>query len=262
MSDFLKSRRARLSPSDVGLPSGRRRRTPGLRREEVAELASVGLTWYTWLEQGRDIRVSGEVLAAISAALRLSASEEEHLFRLAGREVPPKAAPEVFVPARLRWVLDRWDPFPAHVTGRRRDLVAWNRSSEEINRWSELPADRRNLLWFVFRTERARQLLVDWQAEAASSVAAFRSEAGPDLSAPDFRDLVNELTTTSVEFAEMFSRHDVQPRKAGTGRIQHPELGRLELEFTSLQVLEEPSLRLYLYSPANEESEAKLLQSR
>src|ERR671929_266244 len=115
LSEFLKSRRARISPAAVGLPSGRRRRTPGLRREEVADLAGVGLTWYTWLEQGRDIRVSDEVLTSIARALQLEPAERVHLFRLAGH-APPAAEPATAISPRLQRVLDAWDPFPAHVS--------------------------------------------------------------------------------------------------------------------------------------------------
>src|SRR5437870_8977276 len=121
----------------MGLPNGRRRRTPGLRREEVADLAGVGLTWYTWLEQGRDIRVSPEVLTAVARALQLEPVERVHLFRLAGH-APPAAEPaSPSMSPRLQRVLDAWDPFPAHVAGRRRDVVAWNRASEAVNRSEE-----------------------------------------------------------------------------------------------------------------------------
>src|SRR3981189_2830774 len=120
LSQFLKSRRARISPTTLGLPNGRRRRTPGLRREEVAELAGVGLTWYTWLEQGRDIRVSAQVLSAIARALQLEPAERSHLFRLAGHAPPATESVRAELSPRLRRVLDSWDPYPAHVTGRRR----------------------------------------------------------------------------------------------------------------------------------------------
>jgi transcriptional regulator with XRE-family HTH domain len=180
LSRFLKSRRARVSPAAVGLPRRARRRTPGLRREEVADLAGVGLTWYTWLEQGRDIRVSPEVLTGVARALQLEPAERAHLFRLAGH-APPAAAPAAAVSPRLRRVLDHWDPFPAHLTGRRRDVLAWNRASEAINGWSQLPQEKLNVLWFMFTLPSTRRLLVDWEHEAALSVAAFRAEAGGDL---------------------------------------------------------------------------------
>src|SRR5919197_6326252 len=123
LSEFLRSRRARLSPATVGLPRRSRRRTPGLRREEVADLSGVGVTWYTWLEQGREIRVSPEVLTGIASALQLEPAERAHLFRLAGHAPPAPAPAAAIVSPRLQRVLDHWDPFPAHVAGRRRDLL-------------------------------------------------------------------------------------------------------------------------------------------
>ena len=201
LSGFLKSRRARISPATVGLPNGRRRRTPGLRREEVADLAGVGLTWYTWLEQGRDIRVSPEVLAAIARALQLEPAERAHLFRLAGHAPPATEPAAASISPRLRRVLDAWDPFPAHVAGRRRDLLAWNRASEVINGWSRLPEGRCNLLWFMFLVPTTRRLLLDWEQEAPLSVAALRAEAGRDLGEPDYQELIGGLLEGSPDFA-------------------------------------------------------------
>jgi transcriptional regulator with XRE-family HTH domain len=252
LSEFLKSRRARISPATVGLPNGRRRRTPGLRREEVADLAGVGPTWYTWLEQGRDIRVSDEVLTAIARALQLEPAERAHLFRLAGHTPPaPEPATDTISP-RLRRVLDAWNPYPAHITGRRRDVLAWNRASEAINGWSQLPDDRRNLVWFMFMVPSARELLVEWEKEAALTVAALRAEAGRDLSEPDYRELIADLLENSPEFAAIWARQDVRGRREGLMRFRHPERGRFDLEFTSFQVAEQPSLRLALYTPADD----------
>ncbi|MBV9282110.1 MAG: helix-turn-helix domain-containing protein [Chloroflexi bacterium] len=252
LSDFLRSRRARIAPAAIGLPNGRRRRTPGLRREEVADLAGVGLTWYTWLEQGRDIRVSAEVLTAIARALQLEPAERAHLFRLAGHVPPaPEAAADIVSP-RLRRVLDAWDPFPAFVSGRRRDVLAWNRASEAVTGWSQLPDDRRNAVWNVFMVPSTRTRLVEWEKEAALSVAAFRAEAGRDLSEPDYQELITELLESSPEFAAIWARQDVRGRREGLKRYNHPELGRFDLEYTSFQVAEQPSLRLALYTPADD----------
>ena len=252
LSEFLKSRRARISPATVGLPAGRRRRTPGLRREEVADLAGVGLTWYTWLEQGRDIRVSDEVLTSIARALQLEPAERAHLFRLAGHAPPTPEPGSPVVSPRLCRVLDAWDPYPAHITGRRRDVLAWNRTSEAINGWSQLPDDRRNLLWFVFMVPSTRTLLVDWESEAALTVAALRAEAGQDLSKPDYQELINDLLEGSPDFAAIWARQDVRGRREGLKRFRHPQFGRFDLEYTSLQVAEQPSLRVSLYTPADD----------
>lgn len=257
LSKFLKARRARLSPATVGLQSGPRRRTPGLRREEVAERAGVGLTWYTWLEQGRDIRVSPQVLAAVARALQLTPAERAHLFRLAGH-APPVAEVATSISPRLRRILDLWEPFPAHVSGRRRDVLAWNRVSDAIHGWSQQPEDKRNILRFMFLVPSIRKLLVDWEHETALSVAALRAEAGSDLGDADYRDLITELIEGSVEFAAMWARQDVRGRQEGLTRFKHPVFGRLDLEYTSFQVVEHPSLRLYLYTPTDDRSTAKL----
>lgn len=246
----------------VGLPNGRRRRTPGLRREEVANLAGVGLTWYTWLEQGRDIRVSPEVLRGIARALLLEPAERAHLFRLAGHAPPAIELATASISPRLRRVLDCWDPFPAHITGRRRDILAWNRASDAIYGLSRLPEDKRNILWFVFMVPSTRRLMLDWEREAALSVAALRAEAGRDLGEPDYQELITELLEDSPDFAAMWGRQDVRGRQEGLKRLQHLELGRLNLEYTSFQVAEQPSLRLFLFTPADDgRSKAKLREA-
>jgi transcriptional regulator with XRE-family HTH domain len=261
LSDFLKSRRARISPAAVGLPNRARRRTPGLRREEVADLAGVGVTWYTWLEQGRNIRVSPEVLTGIARALQLEPAERAHLFRLAGHGTPAPEPVAAAISPRLQRVLDHWDPFPAHVTGRRRDILAWNGASELINGWSRLPEDKRNILWSTFQVPATRRLLVDWEHEAALSVAAFRAEAGGDLGEPYYQELITELLAVDPDFARMWARQDVRGRREGLKHFQHPALGRFDLEFTAFQVAEQPSLRLFLYAPADGRSEGKLREA-
>jgi transcriptional regulator with XRE-family HTH domain len=262
LSDFLKSRRARISPATVGRQNGQRRRTPGLRREEVADLAGVGLTWYTWLEQGRDIRVSPQFLAAVSRALQLEPAERAHLFRLAGQAPPaPEPVTDSLSP-RLRRVLDGWDPFPAHVAGRRRDILAWNRTSDAIYGWSRLPEHKRNTLWWAFMVPATRRLMLDWEREVALAVAGFRADAGRDLVEADYQELITELLEGSPDFAAIWSRQDVRGRQEGRKRLQHPELGRLDLEFTIFHIAEQPSLRLYLYTPADDGlSETKLRET-
>jgi transcriptional regulator with XRE-family HTH domain len=260
LSEFLKSRRGRISPTTVGLQPGRRRRTPGLRREEVADLAGVGLTWYTWLEQGRDIRVSPQVLGAISRALHLEPSERTHLFRLAGQAPPAPEPVEDSLSPRLRRILDGWEPFPAHVAGRRRDILAWNGTSDEIYGWSRLPEHRRNTLWWAFMIPETKRLLVDWEHECALAVAAFRADAGSDLGDADYQELIADLLDGSPEFAAIWARQDVRGRQEGRKVLRHPELGRLDLEFTILQIPEQPSLRLYLYTPADDGETATKLR--
>ena len=257
----MKSRRARISPASAGLPNRGRRRTPGLRREEVADLSAVGVTWYTWLEQGRDIRISADALSRIAAALRLEPAERTHLFRLAGHTPPTlESAAQLFSP-RLQRVLDAWDPYPAHITGRRRDVLAWNRAGDLIHKWSELPTDRRNVLWSLFMVPSARHLHPDWEQEVPLSVAALRAEAGHRVSDPDYRELIDELMRGSPEFAALWARHDVRGREGGIKRFNHPQLGRLEFEYTPFEVLEQPSMRLYLFTPTDERTERKMREA-
>ncbi|TMD17654.1 MAG: helix-turn-helix domain-containing protein [Chloroflexi bacterium] len=261
LSGFLKSRRARISPPIVGLKNGNRRRTPGLRREEVADLAGVGLTWYTWLEQGRDIRVSPHVLGAIARALQLEASERAHLFRLAGHPPPVTERLAAAVSPRLQRILDAWDPFPAQIAGRRRDILAWNRASDAIYGWSRMPEHQRNTLCWAFLVPETRRVLFDWEHECALAVAAFRADAGRDLVEPDYQELITDLLRRSTDFAAIWAQQDVRGRQEGRKRLQHPELGRLDLEFTIFQVAEQPSLRLYLYTPGDSGTETKLRET-
>jgi transcriptional regulator with XRE-family HTH domain len=258
LSEFLKSRRARISPASAGIPNRGRRRTPGLRREEVADLAAVGVTWYTWLEQGRDIRVSVDALNRIAAALRLEPAERTHLFRLAGHAAPAQKSASDLLSPRLQRVLDAWDPYPAHITGRRRDVLAWNKAGDLIHKWTELPIDRRNILWSLFMVPSARHLHADWAQAVPLSVAALRAEAGHHLGDPDYRLLIDELIGASQEFAALWGRQDVRGREGGAKHFNHPQLGRLGFEYTPFEIPEQPSMRLYLFTPTDERTERKM----
>jgi transcriptional regulator with XRE-family HTH domain len=261
LGDFLKSRRARIHPETVGLSNGTRRRTPGLRREEVAQLAGVGLTWYTWLEQGRDIRVSQLVLQAIARTLQLEPTERRHLHRLAGYEAPSEAScAREAVGATLRRVLELWEPYPAQVTGRRIDVLAWNRAAAAVfGDLSLQPEGRRNNVWRIFMQRECRELLVDWEDEAARLVASLRAEAGPDLADPDYQDLIAELLEQSAEFGALWARQDVRGRLEGLKRLRHPVVGRLDLTHTTYRVNDHPNLQLVLYTAAKDsETDLKL----
>ena len=261
LSSFLKSRRARIPPAAVGLQTGQRRRTPGLRREEVADLAGVGLTWYTWLEQGRDIRVSAQVLGAIARALQLEPSERGHLFRLAGHTPPTAQAAATAISPRLRSVLDAWDPYPAQIAGRRRDILAWNRASDLIYGWSRFPDDKRNSMRVLFLDAVTRRMFIDWENETAVAIAAFRADAGRDIGDPDYQELINDLVEMSPQWASLWTKQDVRGRPEGLKKLQHHALGRINLDFTIFQVAEQPSLRLYLYTPGDERTEIKLREA-
>jgi hypothetical protein len=229
LAEFLKTRRARLTPADVGIIGGLRRRTPGLRREEVAELAGMGLAWYTWLEQARDIHVSNDVFNAIARALRLSSDERAHLFALAhgtGPAAPMQASVgTVRVTDAEQLVLDALDPNPAHIRDDRWDLLAWNSSFAEATRFDQVPIADRNLLWLMFTHPVTVELTADWEAEARFAVAQFRFECARRLDDPGVLGLVARLSDMSSEFRKWWSNHDVTCGVGSTTEWRRPPTG-------------------------------------
>jgi transcriptional regulator with XRE-family HTH domain len=248
---FLRSRRERLTPAEVGLPSGFRRRTPGLRREEVALLAGVGTTWYTWLEQGRDVRPSPEVLAALADALRLGPAERRHLFILSDRPAPRARPGELErVDAALRRMLDSLTAQPALVLGRRWDILAWNRAADSIwGPYDRLQGDERNMLNLVFADPDHRRLLVDWEVVAKSAIAMFRGDYARYAGDADFERLVARLTRLSPEFAVWWLRREVAEPLSGRKRLDHPRVGLMEFEYSSFSVGDQPDMKLIVFTP-------------
>nr|WP_221332988.1 helix-turn-helix transcriptional regulator [Nocardia transvalensis] len=250
MRDFLRSRRARLTPDDVGLPSGGKRRTPGLRREEVAVLAGVGVSWYTWLEQARDITVSAEVLDAVGRALRLSEAERAHLYLLAGLN-PPLAgrAPDGDVTPELRRLLDAWSPRPAILRDRYWNLLGVNEAARRVFGFGA--ADRNCLISF-FTNERYRDLHIRWATAAPAVVAAFRADAARAPGDPGFARVIEELRSASADFAGLWARHEVGVPGQAVKAVRHPDLGDLEFDMTTLSVVDHPNWFLELYNPRPE----------
>jgi transcriptional regulator with XRE-family HTH domain len=253
--EFLRSRRERLTPSDVGLPDGFRRRTPGLRREEVALLAGVGVTWYTWLEQGRDVQPSAEVLSALADALRLNAAERRHLYILNDRP-PPEArprGPERVEPPLLR-MLDSLTNQPAYVLGRRWDVLAWNRAAEFLfGDYGKLDGDERNIIHMVFANKAHRKLLIDWDELAPTSLAMFRADSARYAGDPDFERLIDALKRVSPEFRELWSRQDVLRSLGSQKRIRHPVVGQMTFESASFAVTGQADMKLIVYTPLDED---------
>ncbi|MGA5653511.1 helix-turn-helix transcriptional regulator [Rahnella contaminans] len=248
---FLQSRRARLSPEQVGLPSGFRRRTPGLRREEVAQLADIGSTWYTWLEQGRDVRPSVEVLDAISRALQLDPAEKHHLFTLAAissSEEKPKT--EEHVPDSLTRMLKALVGQPAYVLGCRWDILAWNDDAVRVfGDFGRLEGDHRNLMHMMFTSQSHRQILADWDTLAPLSLAMFRSDCAHYVGDPDFERLISLLKEESPEFRAWWPRNDVLQQPSTIKRITHPDEGHLAFEYLSLAVEGCPGMRFIVCTP-------------
>lgn len=250
LADFLRTRRARLSPTDVGLPMGSRRRTPGLRREEVAELADVGLAWYTWLEQARDIRASAEVAERLAGSLQLDATERSHLFRLAGHPLPSALlSPEEAAAPALQRMLDNFTLSASYIVGRRWDILAWNAAAADIfGDFGQLPPGDRNGIWLTFTSAYYRRLFVDWKTYAQTALAQFRVDCDQAADDPHMQELVERLKGASPEFAAWWPRHEVRPCANLLKTLNHPSLGRIVLEHASFHVTGHPHLRLVVHT--------------
>jgi transcriptional regulator with XRE-family HTH domain len=263
LADFLRRRRAEIKPEDIGLPAGGRRRTPGLRREELAALAGVGTTWYTWLEQGRDVRASLEVLEALARALQLSPVERTHLLLLGrGEEAPASTPPAECVSPTIRRMIESLDPSPAFVIGRRWDYLAWNRAAcALLCDFDAVPTPERNHLWMMFVDPRRRELMTDWEASARTCVAKFRADHARHLDDPAFDELVQALRGASREFCRFWKRHEVARTGSGRKELVHPEAGRLIFEHAVFHPTDEPEQRLILYTPVPGTGTAEKLEA-
>jgi transcriptional regulator with XRE-family HTH domain len=259
LAAFLRSRRGRISPADVGMPAGLRRRTPGLRREEVAQLAGVGITWYTWLEQGRPINVSVQVLKAIARTLRLDQTETDHLFRLA--EIPAAAGPAAHdrLEPQVQVVLDSIGDLPASVMTSRYDLVAWNAAYAAM--WPRVREDEweRNLLWSTFVTPGLCPTSpVHRERELSQMVATFRASFARHLGEPVWTELIERLCAASEEFERMWAAQNVASPATRVKVFDHPAVGEVRLSVVSFAVVATPETRMAVYTPADEESRTSL----
>ena len=252
LAGFLRSRREMLRPEEAGIEPGPRRRTPGLRREEVAQMSGVSVTWYTWLEQGRKITVSGQVLEGLARALRLSAAERRHLYTLAGVAFSPDTPQPAVVNPTLRALVETLDPNPAHVTNICWDLLAYNRAYEQlVGGLDGLPDEQRNSIWLLFTRPSMRTLLVDWQREAKDILGQFRASVGRYPNDPRVRELLEALAAASPDFVAMWSEHPVQAYAPAMKRFQHPMAGRVTFNTTKLTVAEDHNQHLVVFLPAS-----------
>ena len=249
------------------MPNGGRRRTPGLRREELATLAGVGTTWYTWLEQGRDVRASLEVLESISRALRLTPAERTHLVLLGrGEDPPPCKVPAERVSATLRRVIDNLGPNPAFVIGRRWDYLAWNRAASVVlGDFGKLPPGARNHVWAHFMDPSRREMFADWERSSRLLVAKFRADSAHHIGDPEFEQLIQALRQSSPEFCKAWKRHEVSRSSVGRKEILHPVAGKMVFEHAVMHPGDAPEQRLTLYSPLPEDDTpaklARLMES-
>jgi transcriptional regulator with XRE-family HTH domain len=263
LADFLRQRRARLSPTEVGLPPGSRRRTPGLRREEVAQLANIGTSWYVWLEQGRDVHPSTQVLESLAGALRLTANERRHLFLLAGQPLPSSALPlEECVSPTLQQMLDDLNPTPACVIGRRWDYLAWNKAADAVFAISEAsPPYARNVVWHFFTNPTTREHFTHWEQMARGLLAEFRTTSARYPGDAWFEDLIEDLKQASPEFRRWWPHHDTSNLVDSEKIIEHPMLGHLEFKHLTLHVFSDPDIRVTAYIP-DAQTRAKLQRFR
>lgn len=256
---YLRDRRAKLDPDAFGFPS-RRRRTPGLRREEVAQRANISPTWYTWLEQGRGGAPSADVLDRIAHALMLTDVEREHLFLLAlGRPPQVRFKKGDGITPRLQRILDALDPCPALIRTVTWDVVGWNRASTVLlTDYGLLPPNQRNILRLIFLDPRVRAAQTHWESVARFVVAAFRVDAMRAGAADEVRPLVDELCRSSPDFAVMWRDNDVRDHGEEVKHLQHPQFGPIELEYSSFAVDGRPDLSLVVYTPANRDIAEKI----
>jgi len=258
LSTFLKDRRKRLDPAAFGF-SGRRR-TPGLRREEVAQRANISTTWYTWLEQGRGGPPSPQVLERLADALMLTEAEREHLF-LVGIGRPPKASPasQDGVTPRLQRFLDALKFIPAIIATPQWDIIAWNAAARvALTDYPALSRDERNILRRIFLDPMTRAAQEDWESVARFLVATFRAETARAGESDRAKELLAELSKKSAEFTAMWADNDVRSTGEGLKRLRHPVVGPIAFEFSSFAVDGRPDLKLLTYNPAEEHDAEKM----
>jgi transcriptional regulator with XRE-family HTH domain len=263
LGKFLRTRRARLSPADFGMPEGSRRRTPGLRREELALVAGVGVTWYTWLEQGREINVSIQVLEALARTLGLDRAERWHMYVLAEAVPVAVSSGRCTVPDTLAEILRALDPLPAVVTNTRFDVLAENDAFLDLFRdWHSLPCIHKNTLWCTLTEPSARDKFPQYEESVRYQAARLRAAYARHVGDPDWEEDIRRLCALSGEFAELWARHEVAEFRPCTRTFVHRDAGPLTFTTSELQVPGSPEARLSVYTPADDETRKRLPETR
>ncbi|NMH75750.1 helix-turn-helix domain-containing protein [Pseudonocardia xinjiangensis] len=252
LGEFLKARRRQLVRADLGLPPVLGRGVSRVRREEVSCLSGVSVTWYTWLEQGRQIKPSRQVLDALARTLRLSPAEHGYILSLAGYSAPqpiPEPSAEA-APPHVQRLLESLDGFPAYAIAPDWAIWGWNAAYTALYRdLARVPAADRNLLWLIFTDPYLRELMPDWGFMSRRHVAQFRAEAGPRLGHPSFSRLVQRLLQASAAFRAAWESHDIEGFASRERLFRHPVVGDLHLEHYRLAPSDHPNLRLVIYTP-------------
>jgi transcriptional regulator with XRE-family HTH domain len=269
LSSFLKSQRAKISPESVGFPTGTRRRTPGLRREEVAQLAGISLTWYTWLEQGRDIQVSKSVLDCVADALQLTLDERKYLFSLALesntsvhllKEEPPKISPS------LQRILEELRFCPTIISDRHCQIVGWNQAASQVFLdFDQIPVEQRNMIRLLFTRNELQRLAVNWEHFVQGFLSIFRAYYGQYVEDEWYDQFLEEMKDAHPDFTRLWERSRVSSAPEVLLEFRHGKAGKMLFHLTSLQVHGSADLRCSIYTPAPEsttESKLKRLMER
>lgn len=252
LGDFLKTRRAKISPLQAGLPEGSHRRTPGLRREEVASLSGIGITWYTWLEQGREIQVSAQVLESLSRVFMLNEEETHHLYTLANQTLPTNIPPhkQVINPI-LQRILDSLTLSPSLILDTRWNVIAWNKAAKAaLMDFETISIEDRNYIWLTFTNPQYKKMFDHWEQQAQGLIARFRAECGKYIEDPWVTEFVRKLKNESREFEQWWSMHNVENEKESYKIFNHPIAGKLTFEHTSFFVADNMNLKLFINAPA------------
>ncbi|MET7732630.1 helix-turn-helix domain-containing protein [Streptomyces sp. NPDC005402] len=259
LAAFLRHRREHITPEQVGLPRGRRRRTPGLRREEVAQLSAVGVTWYTWLEQARDIQVSVQVLDALARALLLDPSERSHLFQLAGAIDPTPATVCPSVTPAIRQVLEQLEPVPACVQNSRYDILAYNRTyGLLLCDLDTVPPEDRNCMILSYSNDDWRSSIIHLPEAQRLMAARFRATMAGHLAEPGWKMLLKRLRALSPEFREVWDRHEVVEHRGRRKEFMNHYVGQVSVDHTDLWLGPEAGPRMVIYAPADDETRRRL----
>lgn len=254
LGEFLQAIRKRGEPEAFGFPTGARRRTKGLRREEVAQLADISATWYTWIEQGRDVNMSSEALVRTAQALKLTRTERAYLFDLAGRRDPQGSIQEEDLASTTLTSLLKEIKVPAYLLGRTWNMLAWNKTAERLfGEWLTSEDDNMtpNLLRLVFTHHNAKSFVMNWETRSKRLVAEFRADCRSRLDEPILQNLVIELSKTSVEFDQFWKQYNVLERQGGTREFNHPQLGILTYKQVTMRPVDQEQLKLVMLYPTN-----------
>ncbi|MED1738591.1 helix-turn-helix transcriptional regulator [Bacillus swezeyi] len=257
LGDFLKLKRSQLSPQEYGLPIGSRRKAKGLRREEMAQLSGIGLTWYTWLEQGRDIQVSTQVLESISKVLKLNYEEKRHVFLLAGQHIPldEYSSSNQSLHPVVKNLIQHLSDCPVYVTDEKWDVIFWNQAACVVfGDFSRMNKKEKNAIWRCFCSKDYQNLLADWEGHAKRLLAQFRSTASRFIGEEWIRELIDELSEKSAEFRKWWDHHEILGTPIGEKEIHHPLVGKMFMEHVTLQIYDSPDLKLTVYRPLEKEN--------